>query len=65
MRSTYAARGATVPTLNTTPALARLILAADRAGLPADVVAELWHLHTLTPPGQREAIARWQYAART
>ncbi|MFC5730946.1 MULTISPECIES: hypothetical protein [Nocardioides] len=46
-------------------ALARIIIAADRAGLPATATADVWQIRNLTPEGQWQALYRWEVCMRT
>ena len=46
-------------------AMARIIVAADRAGLPVTATAKLWHIRNLTPAAQWEALHRWDASMRT
>lgn len=53
--------------MDTTRALARLILTAQHLPEPARTTAlcELWTIRQLTPAGQREAVSRWMRCAQT
>ena len=46
-------------------AMARIIVAANRAGLPVNATAELWRVRNLSPAGQWEALHRWDRCMRT
>jgi hypothetical protein len=67
VRSAYAAGHGTVWTMNTTRALARIIIAAQQLPEPAraTALAELWQVRTLSDAGQVEAMRRWRECMRT
>lgn len=46
-------------------AMARIIVAADRAGLPASATADLWNIRLMTTEGQWRALLQWEQCMRT
>ena len=50
---------------NIARSIARVMVAADRAGLPSAATTDLWSIRHLTRAGQLEALSRWERCIET
>lgn len=46
-------------------AIARIYRAAEKVGVSADVLSEIWAIRELTPEGQWYAVYRWELCMQT